>query len=151
MKTNKLLLILLFLFSIHSFSQTKDKEKREKIRSLKVGFLTTELSLTPDEAAIFWPLYNAFDNKQNEIRSKKTKSLIDRMDDEAFAKMSEKEAFALLAQSESYDEDLFQNRRKFISSLKGVISPIKIIKLKKAEDNFNKKLLQQYRDKGPRK
>jgi hypothetical protein len=151
MKTNKLLLIILFLFSIHSFSQTKDKEKREKIRSLKVGFLTTELSLTPDEAAVFWPLYNAFDNKQNEIRSKKTKSLIDRMDDEAFAKMSEKEAFALLAQSESYDEDLFQNRRKFISSLKGVISPIKIIKLKKAEDNFNKKLLQQYRDKGPRK
>ena len=151
MKTNKLLLIILFLFSIHSFSQPKDKEKREKIRSLKVGFLTTELSLTPDEAAIFWPLYNAFDNKQNEIRSKKTKSLIDRMDDEAFAKMSEKEAFALLAQSESYDEDLFQNRRKFISSLKGVISPIKIIKLKKAEDNFNKKLLQQYRDKGPRK
>ena len=151
MKTNKLLLIILFLFSIHSFSQTKDKEKREKIRSLKVGFLTTELSLTPDEAAVFWPLYNAFDNKQNEIRSKKTKSLIDRMDDEAFAKMSEKEAFALLALSESYDEDLFQNRRKFISSLKGVISPIKIIKLKKAEDNFNKKLLQQYRDKGPRK
>ena len=151
MKTNKLLLIILFLFSIHSFSQTKDKEKREKIRSLKVGFLTTELSLTPDEAAIFWPLYNAFDNKQNEIRSKKTKSLIDRIDDEAFAKMSEKEAFALLAQSESYDEDLFQNRRKFISSLKGVISTIKIIKLKKAEDNFNKKLLQQYRDKGPRK
>lgn len=151
MKTNKLLLIILFLFSIHSFSQPKDKEKREKIRSLKVGFLTTELSLTPDEAAVFWPLYNAFDNKQNEIRSKKTKSLIDRMDDEAFAKMSEKEAFALLAQSESYDEDLFQNRRKFISSLKGVISPIKIIKLKKAEDNFNKKLLQQYRDKGPRK
>jgi len=151
MKTNKLLLIILFLFSIHSFSQTKDKEKREKIRSLKVGFLTTELSLTPDEAAVFWPLYNAFDNKQNEIRSKKTKSLIDRIDDEAFAKMSEKEAFALLAQSESYDEDLFQNRRKFISSLKEVISPIKIIKLKKAEDNFNKKLLQQYRDKGPRK
>ena len=151
MKTNKLLLIILFLFSIHSFSQTKDKEKREKIRSLKVGFLTTELSLTPDEAAVFWPLYNAFDNKQNEIRSKKTKSLIDRMDDQAFAKMSEKEAFALLAQSESYDEDLFQNRRKFISSLKEVISPIKIIKLKKAEDNFNKKLLQQYRDKGPRK
>jgi hypothetical protein len=151
MKTNKLLLIILFLFSIHSFSQPKDKEKREKIRSLKVGFLTTELSLTPDEAAVFWPLYNAFDNKQNEIRLKRTRSLIDRMDDEAFAKMSEKEAFALLAQSESYDEDLFQNRRKFISSLKGVISSIKIIKLKKAEDNFNKKLLQQYRDKGPRK
>ena len=147
MKTNKLLLIIILIFSINSFAQPRFKEKTEKIRSLKVGFLTSELSLTPEEAAVFWPLYNTFDNKQNEIRSKKTRSLIDRIDDGAFAKMSEKEAFVLLAQSESYEEDLFQNRRKFISSLKGVISPIKIIKLKKAEDNFNKKLLQQYREK----
>jgi hypothetical protein len=151
MKTSKLLLFILFLFSIYSFSQPIDKEKREQIRALKIGFLTTELSLTSDEAAVFWPLYNAFDDNQNEIRSKKTKSLIVRMDDQSFAKMTEKEAFALLALSEKYEEDIFQNRRKFISSLKGVISPIKIIKLKKAEDNFNKKLLQQYRDKGPRK
>ena len=147
MKTKKLLPIILFLFSIHLFSQPQDKEKREQIRTLKVGFLTTELSLTSDEAAVFWPLYNAYDSKQNEIRSKKTKSLIDKMDDQAFAKITEKEAVALLAQSERYEEELFKNRRKFISSLKGVISPIKIIKLKKAEDNFNKKLLKQYRDK----
>lgn len=151
MKTSKLLLFILFLFSVYSFSQPRDKEKSEQIRALKIGFLTTELSLTSDEAAVFWPLYNAFDDNQNEIRSKKTKSLIVRMDDQSFAKMTEKEAFALLALSEKYEEDIFQNRRKFISSLKGVISPIKIIKLKKAEDNFNKKLLHQYRDKGPRK
>jgi hypothetical protein len=151
MKTSKLLLFILFLFSVYSFSQPRDKEKSEQIRALKIGFLTTELSLTSDEAAVFWPLYNAFDNKQNEIRSKKTKSLIVRMDDQSFAKMTESEAFALLTLLEKYEEDIFQNRRKFISSLKGVISPIKIIKLKKAEDNFNKKLLHQYRDKGPRK
>ena len=76
---------------------------------------------------------------------------MDRMDEGALDKMSEKEASALLAQMESNEEDLHQNRKNFINNLKGVISSIKIIQLKKAEENFNRKLLHQYRDKGPRR
>jgi hypothetical protein len=72
------------------------------------------------------------------------------MDSEAIDKMSEKEASVLLAQSESLEEEMYQNRKKFIFNLKGVLPSIKIIKLKKSEDNFNKKLLQQYRDRRPR-
>jgi hypothetical protein len=52
----------------------------------------------------------------------------------------------MLAQMESTEDELYQLKKKFISNLKGVISPIKILKLKKAEENFNRKLLQQYRD-----
>jgi hypothetical protein len=52
---------------------------------------------------------------------------------------------------ESNEDELYQTRKKFIGNLQGVLSPIKIIKLKKAEDDFNRKLLQQYRNKGPRK
>jgi hypothetical protein len=63
-------------------------------------------------------------------------------------KMSEKDASALLAQMESNEDELYQIRKKFIISLKGVLPSVKIIKLKKAEDDFNRKLLQQYRKKG---
>ena len=151
MKTNKILLILLFLFSIHSFAQSPMNEKKEQIRALKVGFITNELSLTTDEAAKFWPIYNAYDDKQFELRNQKMKSFKARMNDDALNKMSEKEASVLLAQMENNEDELYQLRKKFISNLQGVISPIKIIKLKKAEDDFNRKLLQQYRNKGPRK
>jgi len=151
MKTNKLLLIIVFLFSIHVFSQSKFDEKKEQIRTLKVGFITNELSLTPDEATRFWPIYNAFDDKQFELRHQKMRAFRDRMDDGALDKMSEKDAATLLAQMESNEDELYQIRKKFTASLKGVISPIKIIKLKKAEENFNRKLLQQYRDKGSKK
>jgi Spy/CpxP family protein refolding chaperone len=151
MKTNKLLLIIIFLLSIHSFAQTPMGEKKEQIKALKVGFITNELSLTSDEASKFWPIYNAYDDKQFELRYKKLKSYIGRMDGEALDKMSDKEAAALLAQMESNEDELYQNRKKFIVSLKGILPPIKIIKLKKAEDDFNKKLLQQYRNKGPRR
>jgi Spy/CpxP family protein refolding chaperone len=150
MKTKKILLIIILFLSIHSFAQPPMREKKEQIKALKVGFITNELSLTPDEAAKFWPIYNAYDDKQFELRHQKMRAFKDRMDDD-LDKMSDKEASALLAQMESNEDELCQSRKKFIASLKGVLSPIKIIKLKKAEDDFNRKLLQQYRGKGPRR
>jgi len=151
MKTNKILLIILFLVSAHTFAQPPMSEKKEQIRALKVGFITNELSLTTDEAAKFWPIYNAFDDKQFELRHQKMKAFKARMNDDALDKMSEKEASALLAQMENNEDELYQLRKKFIANLQGVLSPIKIVKLKKAEDDFNRKLLQQYRNKGPKK
>lgn len=150
MKANKLLLILLFLLSIHSFAQSQMEDKKEQIRALKVGFITNELALTTDEATKFWPIYNAYDDKQFEIRHQKMKAFKQRMDAD-IDKMSEKEASALLAQMENTEDELYQIRKKFIANLKGILPSIKIIKLKKAEDDFNRKLLQQYRNKGPRK
>jgi Spy/CpxP family protein refolding chaperone len=151
MKTNKILLFILFLVSVHSFAQPPMSEKKEQIRALKVGFITNELSLTTDEAAKFWPIYNTFDDKQFELRHQKMKAFKSKMSDDALNKMSEKEASALLTQMESNEDELYQIRKKFIANLQGVLSPIKIIKLKKAEDDFNRKLLQQYRNKGPKR
>ncbi|WP_396168852.1 sensor of ECF-type sigma factor [Flavobacterium sp.] len=150
MKTNKLVVITLFLLSVQLFAQPRFEEKKEQIRSLKVGFITTELALTADEATKFWPLYNAYDDKQFEIRHQKMKAYKGRMDAD-LNKMSEKEASALLAQMESTEDELYHSRKKFVTSLKGILPSVKIIKLKKAEDDFNKKLLEQYRNKGPRR
>ncbi|WP_338407865.1 sensor of ECF-type sigma factor [uncultured Flavobacterium sp.] len=151
MKTKKLLLIIAIIISIQSFAQPRFGEKREQIKALKVGFITNELSLKSDEAAKFWPIYNAFDDRQSEIRGHKIRSFMNRMNGHLLDKMSEKEASALLVQMESNEDELYLNRKKFISSLKEILPPIKIIKLKKAEDDFNRKLLQQYRDKGSKR
>ncbi|NDP27872.1 MAG: sensor of ECF-type sigma factor [Flavobacterium sp.] len=150
MKTNKIVVILMLAFSIHSFAQHPMGEKKEQIRALKVGFITNELSLTSDEATKFWPIYNAFDDKQFELRHQKMKAFKGRMEED-LDKMSDKEALALLAQMENNEDELYQIRKKFIAHLKGILPPVKIIKLKKAEDDFNRKLLQQYRNKGARK
>jgi len=69
---------------------------------------------------------------------------MDRIDSD---KLTEKEAITLLSQMESTEDELFQLRKKFVANLKGVLPAVKILKLKKAEEEFSKKLLQQYRDK----
>lgn len=153
MKINKILIAIIMLFSINTFAQGGRllKEKKEQIKAMKVAYITNELSLTSDEASKFWPLYNAFEEKQHEIRKQKLKGYMDRIDDESFDNLSEKEASTLLAQMESTEEELHQAKKKFVASLKGVISSVKILKLKKAEEGFNRKLLQQYRDKRPKR
>jgi len=149
MKTRNILSLILILTSMISFAQNGRlmKQKKEQVKSLKVAFITSELDLTADESAKFWPLYNAFDEKQSEIRRTKMKSYLDRMDSENFDNVSEKEAATLLSQMESSEEELHQLRKKFIGSLKSVLPAVKILKLKKAEEDFNRKLLQQYRNK----
>ena len=152
MKLKKLFPILLLLISFSFYGQgEKMREKKEQIKALKVAFLTTELKLTSNEAEKFWPVYNTFDDKQFELRHQKMKSFRSKMNDETLDKMSEKEAIAFLNQMESTEEEIFVLRKNFIATLKGIIPATKIIKLRKSEENFNRKLLQQYRDKGHRK
>ena len=152
MKHYKLLIVSFFLISIATFAQDgplreRFKEKKEQIKALKVAFITTELNLTSDEAAKFWPLFNAFEDKQQEIRKQKLKAYLDRTDDDTIDKLSEKEATTLLSQMENTEDELYQLKKKFVANLKGILPATKILKLKKAEEEFSKKLLQQYRDK----
>ncbi|HLF50851.1 sensor of ECF-type sigma factor [Flavobacterium sp.] len=152
MKLKNILPLLLILVSFSFYAQGgRMREKKEQVKTLKIAFLTNELSLSADEAEKFWPVYNAFDDKQFELRHQKMRAYMNRMNDGSLDKMSEKEAAAFLAQIENTEDEIYQLRKKFISNLKGIISPVKIIKLKKAEEDFNRKLLKQYRDKQPRR
>ena len=122
------------------------KKKKEQIKALKIGYVTNELELTADEATKFWPLINAFEDRQQEIRQQKLKNYVARLDNESLNNLSDKEAQNLLNQLENTEEELYQLRKKFIISLKTVIPATKILKLKKVETQFSKKLLQQYRN-----
>ena len=146
MKTKFILPIILLFISTVSFSQDF-KEKREKVKALKVAYITEQLELTTEEAQKFWPLYNAFDDKQAELRHEKMRSILDRFKPGNVEKLSEKDASNSLAQMEKIEEDLFNLKKKFIKDLQGVISAKKIIKLKKAEEDFNRELLKQMREK----
>lgn len=142
---------LLLLFSCSFYAQDNMKDKKEQVKALKVAFFTSELDLSPQEAEKFWPLYNVYDDKQFEIRHQKMKAFKNRLNSESLNKMSEKDANILLTQMETADEELFYLRKKFSKSLRTILPASKILKLKKSEDDFYRKLLQQYGDRGKRK
>jgi hypothetical protein len=152
MKIKNILPLILLLVSFSFYAQNgKVDEKREKIKAYKISFLTTELELTPTEAEKFWPVYNAYDDKQFELRHLKMKSYLNKLDEDRLNSISEKEAATLLSQMECTDKDLYLLREKYNANLKKILSAKKILKLKKSEDDFNRKLLKQYRDKAAAK
>lgn len=147
------LLPLLFLFvSVSFYAQGESmQEKKEKIKALKVAFFTTELDLTTNEAEKFWPIYNTFDDKQFELRHQKMRAFMKRMSDGSLDRITEKEANNFLVQMEDTEEELFLLRKRFTQNLRKILPSVKIIKLRKAEEDFNRKLLHQYRNKGQKK
>jgi hypothetical protein len=152
MNIKKIITLILILTTFGFYAQDSEmKDKKEQIRVLKAAFFTTELALTAREAEKFWPIYNTFDDLQFEIRHQKMRAFKNRMNNKALDTMSEKEANSLLIQMESADEELFLLRKKLTKSLKEVLPAVKIIKLKKSEEDFNRKLLHQYRERGTKK
>ena len=152
MKTLQIFTLLFVMMSMVTFAQDgKFREKKEQIKALKIAFLTDELSLTTAEAEKFWPIYNTFDEKQHEIRQQKMHVFKKRLDENVIDKMSEKDAAAFLLQMENAEDELYQLKKKFTTNLKGALPPVKIIRLKKAEEDFNRKLLKQYREKGQKR
>ncbi|KGO83614.1 sensor of ECF-type sigma factor [Flavobacterium rakeshii] len=144
MKT-KLLLTLLLSFSLSVFSQTH-KEKRDQIKALKVSFLTTELKLTSQESAKFWPIYNAYEEKEFEIKHDKMRSIIKKIEN-AGESLTEKDASNYLNQFQEAEKELVELKGKMIADLKPVIGSVKLLKLQKAEFDFNRKLLSKWKDK----
>ena len=114
MKTKNNLILILLLASFSLVAQGKKMmEKKEEIDALKVAFITNNLALTTSEAEKFWPVYNAFEDKQFEIKHQKSLVFLKRMDEEALNKMSEKEAAAILDKMESSEEEIFQMRKNY--------------------------------------
>ncbi len=149
MNNSKIILLSLLFVSFNFYAQGESmKEKREQIKVLKAAFFTTEIGFTTTEAEKFWPVYNTYDDKQFELRHQKMKSYVKRMSDGSLDKINEKEAKLFLAQIEGTEEELFLVRKRFLQNLRTFLPAVKIVKLKKAEEDFNKKLLQQYRNNG---
>lgn len=142
MKLRQLITILFLLFSITFYSQ---ETKKEKIKTLKIAYITKNLNLSSDEAQKFWPIYNAFDNKQFELRMVRMRKIRNELKGKPIELFNDAEANILLNKIDDLEDETYQNRKKLIVDLRKIISPIKILKLKQAEDEFNKTLLKQYR------
>ena len=133
----QLLLILILAFSLATFAQ--DKGKRERIKALKVAFITEQLQLSTTEAQKFWPIYNAFEEDHNILR----RESYENRKSTDFDNLSEQEAKAMLDAMVSIENQKSKLREKYLSDLIKVLPAKKIIKLKVTEDEFNKRMLEE--------
>ncbi|WP_400079686.1 sensor of ECF-type sigma factor [Winogradskyella sp. R77965] len=139
----KIIPILVLLVSINSFAQRGGK-MNERIKAQKTAFITEKLDLSSEEAEKFWPIYNAFEEKREKIKSEDLRAI--KMQIRRNPDMSESEADKLLEKILKAEKELHTAKLKLVNDLKSVISSIKIIKLRAAEDEFNRILLEKLRE-----
>lgn len=135
-----LLNILLILFCFKAFSQTR----HDKIKALKVSFITEKLDLTSKEAQQFWPIYNAYEEKTSQIRHNELRS-IRRDVKENLSTLSDVEAKDLLDKLVAAENKLHTEDVNLISNLRPILPAKKIILLKAAEEDFKRKLIDEFK------
>ena len=66
---------LMIAGSLNALAQEKfDDNWKERMRSEKIAFLTLELNITPEEAQVFWPVYNKVQKELDQARADIMKS-----------------------------------------------------------------------------
>src|SRR5690606_12586925 len=96
------------------------------------------------EAEKFWPVYTSYDEKFHDIRKKERNEIFKKLQN-GLENISDAEANNLIDRSLSLESEGLELRKQMIADLRKVISPKKIIILKKAEDDFKRELLDRYR------
>jgi hypothetical protein len=134
--------LVLFLILLTSFgSVAQHPEKRERIKALKVAFITERLQLTETEAQKFWPIYNAFDESNHDYR----KDFYERRKTTDVTTLSEQDAKVMLNNIIKSENERHQLKEKFMNDLLKILPAKKIIQLKIAEDEFNRKMFEQFK------
>ena len=134
-------ILITILFISSAFAQ---HPKRKKIKALKTAHITNELNLTSNEAEKFWPIYNASEEMRHQLRNESRllrKKLKDGFDD-----ISESEAKVILKNSISLQNRMHEEQNKLTTDLIEFLPAKKIILLKKAEEDFTRKLIKKFRD-----
>ncbi len=135
---------LLLLSSLTLVAQNN----RGQIKALKTAFITNALELSPSEAEKFWPIYNQFDQNMHKFKAVKTQQLARTIRlAGGIEKLSESESERILKEFIDIDYNVANEKKKLHKNLTGIISSKKIIKLLRAEQNFNKELLKRLREK----
>ena len=139
MKTFAIFFTGLF-FTLSAFAQDS---KKNEIETLKIAFITNALNMSTETAQKFWPIYNKYEGLGNELQSQMHCSVYDRMED--LKTMNDEDSGELLKNYLELRDREQALRKEFVKELKTIISAKEIMQLKKAEYDFHKKLLKEYR------
>lgn len=132
------LLAWLPLTSAHAQSGARRQERLSQLENARIAYLTEQISLTPDQAQKFWPVYNEFTTKRRELNRRMRllrPASLDALSDQQI-KDNLTQSFTLRQQEITLEKEYFDR-------LQRVISVRQVGKLFIAERQFTKEVLKR--------
>jgi len=116
----------------------EDARHQERVEALKIGFITRELSLSPEESQKFWPVYNEMRTKEDELKK-------NFRPEKAVAEMSEQEVAAHFERKLALIDAEAALQRQYLHKLREALPLRKVLMLPAAEREFKRKLMNEMR------
>lgn len=154
------LILILAITSGMAFSQgggpkkggAKREQRQDKIKQLKIAYLTEELELTSTEAEKFWPIYNEMEEKMKNLRKENKKVMDDlRTNGESYSDEDYKKCSEKIFNGQQAELNL---KKEYFGKFATVLGYKKAMKLMRAEKEFKAKLLKELKQQqggGPNK
>jgi len=135
---------LLFL-AVVGLSQNNQKltteEKRNKIETHRIAFITEKLDLSVEEAQMFWPVYNENRKKVDEERKNFREN--SNFSSEDILLMSDEDAKKHVEERLNHEQRMLDNKMEYNENLKKALSPQKILLFFATEMEFRENLIRQ--------
>ena len=148
----KIIFVLGFFFILfQGFSQPKYEKNGDfkKFQSMKVAYMTEKINLTPEEAQVFWPVYNEFDKKRYEIH-KKSHDLGKDIHDN-FDSYTDKDFRKFLTKMENQDLAELNLAKEYNDKFLKILPARKVVLIDSVEKDFRYKMIREFRGKGSKK
>ncbi|MEA2107058.1 MAG: hypothetical protein U9P82_10165 [Bacteroidota bacterium] len=139
------ILVLSFVISgLQSNAQESNKvSKEQQIKSQKIAFFTDKIGLTPEEAEKFWPIYNSYWERKNNIIANRKETMTYFANNSGT--MSEKEMFQYADSYINYEMQLAELLDEYHEKFKEILPIKKVMKIYLADYEFKAYLLKKIR------
>ena len=135
-------LTVLCLFAGYPVFSQKNGAAREKIETAKIGFITNRLNLTSEQAPKFWPVYNEYNAKKQEIR----RVLRQLKTDSSTAAATDEKLLDGIKEMINLKQKEVDLEKDYMNRFLKVINPRQLAELYHTEQDFRKELLKMLHD-----
>lgn len=140
--------LILIAITLLTFAGAQGQEgRRERIKSLKIAYLTERLELSAEEAQQFWPIYNEHEAAIYNLRVAEMGKIKQRLNRDGMNSLTDAEAEKMLNQYQEIERRIFELERKFVKDLRAFMTPKRVLYLGVLEEKFRRELLRKYQNK----
>jgi len=119
-----------------SFRSSSTSAPNKKLTAIRENYVDTQLKLTDDEKAKFWPLYRQYHQEISDVRKSKRTNLLNNNSKDQMQKDLQ------------YDQQLVDIKKKYNTEFLKIMPADKVNKIYQSERQFTDELIKQLGERG---
>lgn len=143
MKTNHIIRLSLAIIMLLPVALLAQQDRKDKIETMHIAYLSQRLNLTPAEAEKFWPIYNEFRAEQDKLRKERMDNMQAVRRAGGIDSMSDADVQKIINVETGIETKQLEVRKDYVVKFQQAIPLRKVAKFFVAEDEFKRYLLNE--------